>query len=153
MTFGPLGVEILDRQRCLGLLGTVPLGRLGFTSGALPVILPVNFALLEGDVVFRTVPGSKLEAALRRQIACFEADGFDDVFHTGWSVLVTGETRVLTDPTELAEAQALPLPSWVRHQGPGRFIRLRSDLVTGRWLRATTNGRDRAQQPLPTALR
>jgi nitroimidazol reductase NimA-like FMN-containing flavoprotein (pyridoxamine 5'-phosphate oxidase superfamily) len=137
MSFGPMGVEILDRDRCLDLLATVPLGRLGFTAGALPIILPVAFGLLDGDVVFRTVPGSKLEAILRRQIACFEADDFDEVFHTGWSVLVTGRTRVLSDPEELARAEALPLRSWTRHhRGADRFVRLRCDLVTGRWLRS-----------------
>ena len=39
------GLEVLDRDECLRLLGTATLGRVGITFGALPVVLPVNFRL------------------------------------------------------------------------------------------------------------
>ena len=39
------GLEILDREDCLGLLASVPLGRVVFTDRALPAIQPVNFVL------------------------------------------------------------------------------------------------------------
>jgi uncharacterized protein len=133
-----LGIEILDRDRCMSLLRSAPIGRLGFTSGALPVILPISFVVVDEDIVFRTAPGSKLEASLRRQVACIEADGFDPLYHTGWSVLVTGPTRVVTDPEEAARMAELPLPTWTRVVEDEHHVVLRSELVTGRWLRSSS---------------
>lgn len=37
-----------DRQECLRLLPTVPVGRIVYTWQALPAVLPVNFCL-DGD--------------------------------------------------------------------------------------------------------
>jgi uncharacterized protein len=129
-----VGVEILDHDECLRLLATAPVGRLGFTSGALPLILPVTFAVLDGDVVFRTGSGTKLEAALRRQVACFEADEFDGAHDLGWSVIVTGTTEIVTEQGLIDRIAATPLDQWAGEREEDRIVRLRVDLVSGRWL-------------------
>ena len=36
-----IGLEVLDRQTCLELLATAPIGRVGLSIEALPVVLPV----------------------------------------------------------------------------------------------------------------
>jgi hypothetical protein len=65
------GLVVLDRQECLRLLGTATLGRIGITVRALPVILPVNFSLIGEQIICRTGPGTKLDAATRHAIvAC-----------------------------------------------------------------------------------
>lgn len=56
-------VEKLTRAQCLELIATVPVGRIGVSIRALPVILPVNFVLVGENIVFRTIPGTKLDAA------------------------------------------------------------------------------------------
>ena len=57
--------------------------------GGPPLVLPVNFAL-DGDVVvFRSDPGSKLDA-LREHPASFQVDFVDPFHRTGWSVLIQG---------------------------------------------------------------
>jgi nitroimidazol reductase NimA-like FMN-containing flavoprotein (pyridoxamine 5'-phosphate oxidase superfamily) len=61
-------LETLDRDECLRLLATVPVGRIGLSIGALPAILPVNFAMVGSSIVIRTVVGSKLDAATRHAV-------------------------------------------------------------------------------------
>jgi uncharacterized protein len=134
MPLHQVGVEILDRKECLELLRTTTIGRIGFTSGAVPVILPVTFALLEDDVVFRTGSGTKIEAALRRQVACFEADSFAGEPPSGWSVIVTGRTEVVSHPRVLDEVATLGIRSWCGEGLGEQLVRLRTSLVNGRWL-------------------
>ncbi|MDQ6617036.1 MAG: pyridoxamine 5'-phosphate oxidase family protein [Actinomycetota bacterium] len=49
---------------------------MGLSIGALPVILPVNFAVVEGDIINPTAAGAKLDAAINPVVA-FEVNGFD----------------------------------------------------------------------------
>jgi len=126
-------MEVLSREECLDLVRGVPIGRVGMVVGGVPVIVPVNFALLGEDVVFRTGTGSKLIAAVRRSLLSVEVDEVDPVMRTGWSVLITGGASELVRPDEIAAADALGLDSWI--PGRRRYIRVRSDSVSGRRLR------------------
>ncbi|SEG91250.1 Nitroimidazol reductase NimA, pyridoxamine 5'-phosphate oxidase superfamily [Thermomonospora echinospora] len=131
MPYDSGGLEILDPEECRTLLAKVPLGRIVFTHRALPAVQPVNFILDGGDVVIRTGEGSKLAAAARNAIVAFEADDFDADARTGWSVVVIGPARVVSDPEETARLRDLPLRPWA----PGRreaFIRIRPALISGR---------------------
>ena len=74
---------------------------------ALPVILPVRYAVIGETVVFRTAPGTKLTAAMRRSVVAFEADRWDPCGAWGWSVLVQGVASEVTDPTLQAAARGL----------------------------------------------
>lgn len=125
------GLEVLDREHSLRLLATATLGRVGVTFGALPVVLPVNFRLVEDQIVFRTGIGTKLDAATRNHIVAFEADAFEPVSHAGWSVVVTGIAREITDPEEEAALSMVPIPRWAP-EGNGRTVAISTDLVTGR---------------------
>ena len=71
------GLEILDRDECLRLLALATLGRIGFTSGALPTVLPVNFHLDRERILVHTARGGRLDAALKNAVVAFEADEFD----------------------------------------------------------------------------
>lgn len=123
--------EVLSDDECLRLLGLEPVGRMGLTSGALPVVLPVNFVLEGRRIVFVTDPGLKLDAARARDVACMEIDGYERWTHTGWSVLATGRLRELTDPDEVEAAQLLPVRAWAdlhaRH-----WVELGIELLSGR---------------------
>ena len=46
-------------------------------QGALPAVLPLNFALYGRRILFRTGQGTKLDAAVRHSVVAFEADWFD----------------------------------------------------------------------------
>jgi uncharacterized protein len=127
------GIEEIAPAECLRLLASVTVGRVGVTIDALPAVLPVNFAMSEGAVVFRTVPGTKLDAATAGAVVAFEVDAHGTADHPGsWSVLVRGIARELTQPSELAKARALPLEPWTRNQGADRFVRIEPTVLTGR---------------------
>jgi uncharacterized protein len=123
----------LPRDQCLELLAAVSLGRIGVSIGALPVILPVNFVLVRDHIVFRTVPGTKLDAAIVRRVVAFEADDHEPDGAWGWSVLVQGVASEIVDPDEVAEVRAVPLSTWPFENGTAnRFVRVETTRVSGR---------------------
>lgn len=125
------GLEVLDREECLRLLARSTLGRIGVSSGALPTVLPVNF-LLDGDrILVRTGVGTKLDAAARDAVVAFEVDDFDTMYHSGWSVVVTGIAREISDPEELAEVQRARLTRWAP-RGDGHVIAISTEMISGR---------------------
>ena len=102
---------MLDREECLRLLAGATIGRIGFSSRSLPIILPVNFVLDDDAIIIRTGVGTKL-AAIRDAVVAFEVDAIDPVYHTGWSVLVTGVASEVTDPLTLARIEHVALAPW-----------------------------------------
>jgi nitroimidazol reductase NimA-like FMN-containing flavoprotein (pyridoxamine 5'-phosphate oxidase superfamily) len=125
------GLAVLEREECIALLGSATVGRIAITSNALPVVLPVNFVLLDDRIVIRTSRGTKLDAATRNTVVAFEVDEIDMVEQTGWSVLVTGVARELVAPDEIDEVSASPPARWA--PGPdGRYIAISTDMISGR---------------------
>ncbi len=129
------GLEVLDYATCTKLLELAPIGRLAFVQNGEPVILPVNHAFVDGVVLFRTAPGSKLAAAAMRRPVAFEVDGINELYHGGWSVLVTGVLEEL-DGDQERQYEDVRLRPWARG-GVARdhWLRLRPDQVTGRRIR------------------
>jgi nitroimidazol reductase NimA-like FMN-containing flavoprotein (pyridoxamine 5'-phosphate oxidase superfamily) len=125
------GLQVLDREECLELLRSSTVGRIGLSSGALPLVLPVNFCLDGDRVVLRTGEGTKLETASRNAVVSFEVDAIDPLFHSGWSVVVTGVAGQLLDDEDLERARALPLLPWGSAVAD-RFVAITLDLVSGR---------------------
>ena len=128
-------IEELTRSECFGLLAGGNLGRVAVVDDYGPVVFPVNFVLDRHTVVFRTEPGTKLHAAARCSMVCFEADGTDAAGRAGWSVIVRGEITEVTDPAELARLRTLPL----RVQAPGardHYVRILPAVLTGRRIAA-----------------
>jgi nitroimidazol reductase NimA-like FMN-containing flavoprotein (pyridoxamine 5'-phosphate oxidase superfamily) len=132
MEFDRNGLEVLDRAECLRLLGTATLGRVALTAEALPVILPVNFELADEHIVIRTGRGTKLDAATRNTVVAFEVDQIDPMYHTGWSVLVTGVARDLSDAPGLVHLDHEPARWAPEKATDGRLIAISIDLVSGR---------------------
>ena len=125
------GLEMIDRDEGLRLLGTVRVGRVGVTTEAMPVVLPVNF-VLDGDrVVFSSAPGTKLYVAATGATVAFEADDVDSDQRWGWSVCVSGPARVVTDDKEVDRLRRLPLDTWAPPE-EASYIVIDSQVVTGR---------------------
>ena len=66
------------------------MGRIGAIVCGRPVVYPVNYAIHDGAIVFRTRRGGELDSATNGEVAAFEIDGVDHLYHEGWSVLVVG---------------------------------------------------------------
>lgn len=104
---------VLDEQECRELLTSTTVGYVAFVDGEGQQLLPVNFAVLDGDVYFRTRSGSVLAGL---------AGGHDDVafgihfaglYQSGWNVTLVGEASGVEDPAVLEELRASGRPrSW-----------------------------------------
>ncbi len=125
------GFEVLDREDSLRLLETATLGRLCLTSGALPTVLPVSFRLHGDTIVICTGPGRKLASATHDAVVAFEADAFDAARRSGWSVVVIGVAREVTDPDEIDRLSPIPTSRWAPLSG-GRVVAISTELVAGR---------------------
>jgi hypothetical protein len=118
------------------MLASALVGRVVVTDRALPAAFPVNYALLDEDVVFATREGSKLDAATAEHVVAFEVDDIDVVRQTGWSVLIQGTAGVVDDPEVVARLRSLPLAPWTGGTG-FRVVRVRSEIISGRRLRSS----------------
>ena len=126
------GLEILPFDECLRLLGSVPVGRLGFFADGEMVILPVSHVVDGQDLVFRTARGSKLSAAEGQNLVCFEADQYDERTRAGWSVVVTGRAELVYEESEVQRLNRHGLHPWVPAVEHPFWIRVRATSVTGR---------------------
>ena len=133
MTTDRNGLEVLDADECFRLLRGASIGRIGISSRALPVILPVNYRLDGGRILFRTSPGTKLDAATRNAVVAFEVDEVDPVYHSGWSVLVTGVAQDATE--QLSVDRRTATPRWAP-AGDDRVVAISIDQISGRRLEA-----------------
>jgi len=116
----------------MALLAEASVGRLGLSIGALPVILPVNYLLIGDRIVFRTVHGTKLDAATRNAVVAFEADQYENDGSAGWSVLVRGIAAETTDHQILTTARSRGLTSWALDGLADHYILIDTEVVTGR---------------------
>lgn len=128
-------LEVLERGEALRLLACAEVGRVGFVADGEPVVLPVNFVVDHESIVFRTAAGSKLDAAIGGALVAFEVDDTDPRLHAGWSVLVRGPARLVTDPVERAAVERLPLRPWAHAPKP-HYVRIDARTVSGRRLPA-----------------
>ncbi len=122
----------LDREQALALLAEVPFGRVVYTRDALPAIRPVNHLLDDGRVIVRTRLASQFSTAVQRRagiVVAYEADDIDLDRRTGWSVVVTGIARPVTDTTRLARYQQLLQP-WIDAPMDG-VIEIEATIVSG----------------------
>ncbi len=126
------GSTILPVAECRRLLALGAkegrIGRVGVATDQAPVIIPVNFALRDGQVLVRVGPGFLSQAAGGRLVA-FEVDHIDPDAAMAWSVLVRGLGTLVEAPSE-SELEAAGHPSVPE---PGDMVLIiRPDVVTGR---------------------
>ena len=121
----------LDLPECLDLLASGSVGRVAYCTQEGPVVLPVNYVLHDGDVVFRTSPHGSIAQHLQGSPAAFEVDEIHDVTESGWSVLIQGTGEFVESARDLPlESRPSPWPVGNR----ALFIRVRARSVTGRML-------------------
>ena len=126
----------LDEEQCLQLIAPSGIGRIAYASRSGPAVLPVNYALQDGAVVFRTAENSPLDEDLRTGIdgadyrVAFEIDDIDMVGKQGWSVLLQGPAHLVKE-TEQEAVRRAGVEPWA----PGDrelFVRIVPSRITGR---------------------
>jgi len=124
--------EHLGRAECLDLLARERFGRVVLSVDCMPVAFPVNLVVIGDDVYFMSAHGAKVDQAGGNSVVSIEADATDPIYHTGWSVLVTGMAEIVTD-NELAERVERELSPWAPLDHPV-VVRVPCTVVTGRRL-------------------
>lgn len=89
------------------LLSTVPVGRLGFTEGALPVIVPVPFTVIGVDEVVVQASEPVVANVGGGAIVAFQVDDWYSAHGRSWSISAVGPCRLVTDPARIAELDGL----------------------------------------------
>lgn len=127
-------LEVLSAAECRAHLAPGGIGRFLFVAARGPVAVPVNYAMLGADVVFRTDDRTAAAGAVSQHQVSFDVDHIDDALSEGWSVLVSGTASILTRPEEIRAAENLGIDPW-----PGgdrkTYIRIAPAEITGRRIR------------------
>jgi len=126
--------EPLAPAQCRGYLGTGGVGRMVFTGLRGPEAIPMNYAMLGGDVIVRTGRHTSLARAAQTRVS-FEVDHFDEALAEGWSVLANGLARVVTTPAELETVRSLGIEPWAGGR-KDTYLRIAVTEMTGRRIRA-----------------
>jgi hypothetical protein len=121
----------LSRDESLRLVGSVPFGRVVFTSRALPAIQPVPHLLSGQQVIIRASLGAAISSAVHGTgtIVAYQADLIDPAERTGWSVVVIGRAARVADEV-LAARYRKALRPWI-DEAMDDVIAIDADLVTG----------------------
>jgi hypothetical protein len=121
----------LAPDECWNLLRGVSLGRVVFTMRALPAIRPVDHCIDGQTIVIRSHLGRAIagQAPGDGAVVCYEADDIDPLRHTGWSVIVTGMARTVTDPATVTRYQRALQP-WAAGAGD-QVIAIEPETITG----------------------
>jgi nitroimidazol reductase NimA-like FMN-containing flavoprotein (pyridoxamine 5'-phosphate oxidase superfamily) len=122
----------LTTVECRDLLAGQEVGRVAVCTHDGPMILPVNYTVVEDSVVFRTAPYGILGQRAWSGRLAFEVDHIDPATRSGWSVVAVGHPEMVEDAEELAVIRAFHNPQpWA---GGSRllYIRLPWDRLTGR---------------------
>jgi nitroimidazol reductase NimA-like FMN-containing flavoprotein (pyridoxamine 5'-phosphate oxidase superfamily) len=121
----------LEAEECMRLLSSARFGRVGLSTADGPQVLPVNHAVLDGAVVFRTDLYGVLADGTDGEVVAFEVDELDDRMRSGWSVLVVGRAEHVEGQAEVAEAFGRLDGPWA--PGPRPLVaRIVPSRVTGR---------------------
>jgi len=113
------GSQKVSRAEAMRLLASVDYGRVVFTMDALPAIRPVNHLVDEGRIIIRTRLTRAISTVVTSAdsggvVIAYEADDFDSRSRSGWSIVVTGWARRITDPEQVSRYERLLQP-WVNH--------------------------------------
>jgi len=140
----------LTEGECWQMLASVPIGRVVFTQRAMPAIRPVNHLVEGKNIIIRTHLGAAIASRAATagragaagtaafgggrdeepgSVVCYEADQLDQASHTGWSVIVTGLARMVTDPGAIAR-YADALEPWMTGD-MNQIVAIESRFVSG----------------------
>lgn len=122
-------VTELTPEACWDLLRSNQFGRLALTVGGEPEIFPINYAVQDGTLVFRTAQGTKLAALTVNDVVAMEIDGFDQ--NSGWSVVVKGQAHPAEWGADFEDAATAGVHPWVATR-KHVFVRIVPRFVTGR---------------------
>lgn len=86
----------LSHEECLAVLDEARVAHVGVVSDEEPYVTPMSYVMRDGDLVFRTVGGRRIEALREDPRVCIEVTIDAE---EGWrSVVFWGDARFIDDP-------------------------------------------------------
>jgi uncharacterized protein len=131
MGFDASNTTELSWAECWTLLRADEFGRLAFRMVDEVHLVPVNYAVDDETILFRTGAGNKLLGVTMHPDVVFEIDAYDDGH--AHSVIVRGMARRLEED-EAHRAEEVPLRPWVSTP-KYEVVEIRPTQVTGRRFR------------------
>ncbi|MGH9051175.1 MAG: pyridoxamine 5'-phosphate oxidase family protein [Acidimicrobiia bacterium] len=130
-------LEELALEECVELLRREAVGRIAVVIDEFPVVLPVNYRLVEVGgltwVALRARPGSVIERAPMN--VAFEIDGIDPAHQQAWSVLVRGTLHHI-DPDAAGFRERFDPEPWLVAERDA-WLRIEPFAISGRRLHAS----------------
>lgn len=139
MTTGDELLPLTDEQ-CRLLLTQERLGRVVLCADT-PLVVPVNYKMVGGDVMFFTGEGTKHAAAVNHDRVGFQVDRIDPFAQTGWAVMVVGPAAEVCEPALVAGARAAGLRPWAGGDRP-YLVRVQIEQISGRRVAPVVDLRD-----------
>ena len=140
--------EVLDTHDCWKYLRSASVCRVAVSTDGGPEIFPVNYVPDFGTVIFRTGPGTKLDAVAAGSPVAVEADGLNDYGTIAWSVIIKGTASVVGSKEDFQEAADAGLSPW-QAGSKDHLVRVTPTEVSGR--RFVVNPPSRWWPPLDPA--
>jgi nitroimidazol reductase NimA-like FMN-containing flavoprotein (pyridoxamine 5'-phosphate oxidase superfamily) len=127
------GLVPLGEDACWDLLPQARVGRLAWADAdGRILVIPVNFGIDGRGIVVRTGDTVLLHAARAGRRCAFQAEDLEPGLRSGWTVLVDGQLRVVTDQASVERLGPLVTP-WLRVPRPHVLV-LEATQVSGRRL-------------------
>ena len=120
--------EKLTHEECWEFLRAHEFGRLAFHLSGEVHITPINYAVDEETLLFRTGQGNKLLGIVMSDDVAFEIDDFSG--DHAWSVVVRGKARRL-EGQEIYRAEHVGVRPWVG-QDKHEVVEITPTGITGR---------------------
>lgn len=117
------GFRELSESECRARLVECQTGRVAITAPDGPHVIPVNYALVDECVVFRTGRSTVLGTYAPGATIAFEVEHTDDVTRSGWSVVARGPASLVVDVEQLEHIRRIWEPSpWAGGDRPLHLV-------------------------------
>jgi nitroimidazol reductase NimA-like FMN-containing flavoprotein (pyridoxamine 5'-phosphate oxidase superfamily) len=121
----------MSPAQCRERIARGGVGRVVWCAHGRPQIQPVNFAVIDDAIVFRTAPYTGLGMQVAGRQVAFEVDEIDHDTQSGWSVVIHAEASAVQDPDEILRLRRSGPQPWAEGQR-NLVVRLRPQRMTGR---------------------
>lgn len=119
----------LTESECWDRILAAPYGRIAVATADEIDVYPINHAVLDGAIVFRTAAGTKLLELTIQQRVAFEVDGADDA--EAFSVVLKGLAEEFDRDADTLAAERTGVTPWAP-EPKDRWVRVRPTKLTGR---------------------
>ncbi|MFE7160385.1 helix-turn-helix domain-containing protein [Streptomyces sp. NPDC057636] len=121
----------LSVEECWARLSTHGVGRVAIEGPAGPFVVPLNYSVVDGTIAYRTAPDAAPATAIGAQVA-FEVDQIDEALSQGWSVLLQGHARAVSDADTERRLNALAYSEPWAGGERDMWVRIDPDSISGR---------------------